>query len=281
MQSEFIAPENLPINVYNRLFQDVNPELSAEERQAALERMRARKGSVLDFLNSDLARLQARVPALERPKLQSHLEGIRALERALDAQVSTAPVTVTLPTGLETLKANTSSNHPQIIDGFFDIIKAAFQLDLTRVASFSFGTGNNAVSFSDFDAGPSGGVHNIAHQSQNDDTRNRLTTITLWYTARVAKFVQELAAIPEGDGTMLDNTLILFFSEVGQWHEHRNVPLALIGGKNLGHVGDRCLHYEGRQVNDIGMAIIEALAIPRTTFGDERWFQGAAPELFA
>jgi hypothetical protein len=148
------------------------------------------------------------------------------------------------------------------------------------VASFSFGTGNNAVSFADFDAGPSGGVHNIAHQSQNDDTRNRLTTITLWYAARVVQFVQELAAIPEGDGTMLDNTLIFFFCEVGQWHEHRNIPLALIGGKNFGHVGNRAVHYESRQVNDIGMAILQALEVNRTTFGDERWFQGAAPELF-
>jgi hypothetical protein len=78
---------------------------------------------------------------------------------------------------------------------------------------------------------------------------------------------------------MLDNTLIFFFSEVGQWHEHDDVPLALIGGRNLGNVGNRCLRYD-RQVNDVGMAILQALQVPRTSFGNEDWFTGAAPELF-
>ena len=94
-------------------------------------------------------------------------------------------------------------------------------------------------------------------------------------------WVQELAAVPEGNGTMLDNTLIFFFSEVGQWHEHNNIPLALIGGKNLGNPGNRCVVYDDRQVNDIGMAILQKLGVTgRTSFGDARWYKGAAPELF-
>ena len=104
--------------------------------------------------------------------------------------------------------------------------------------------------------------------------------VFVWYGARVAEFVQSLAAIPEAGGTMLDNTLIMFFSEVGQWHEHNDVPLAIIGGKNLGNVGNRVLRYS-RQVNDVGMAIAKQLQLPVTTFGDARWFKGPAPELFA
>jgi hypothetical protein len=178
------------------------------------------------------------------------------------------------------LKPNTSSNHPQLVQGFLDITKTALQLDLTRVVSMSFATGNSAVSFADFNAGPSGGVHNIAHQSKSDMTREALATVTLWYTAKVAQFVQQLAAIPEGTGSLLDNTLIYFFAETAQYHEHNDIPLVLIGGKNLGNVGNRCLRYKARQVNDVGMAILKALGVNRTTFGDPRWFHGVAPGLF-
>jgi hypothetical protein len=97
----------------------------------------------------------------------------------------------------------------------------------------------------------------------------------------VAEFVQQLAAVPEGTGSMLDNTLIYFFAETAQYHEHNDIPLALIGGKNLGNVGNRCLRYKARQVNDIGMAILKAFGTTRTTFGDPRWFHGVAPGLFA
>ena len=278
MSNAFIAPDNEPRVVFDRLFADASTATSSEERQRALEQLKLRKRSVLDFLTSDLQRLDQRIPAAQRPKLESHLSAVRALETALERQTSTG-VTIELPSGLEALQPNRSANHPQVVQGFLDITKAAFQLDLTRVVSLSFGTGNSAVSFADFGDGPEGGVHDIAHQNQNTDTQDRLSAITVWYLERVTEFVQALAAIPEEDGTMLDNTLIFLFSEVGQWHEHEDIPMALIGGKNLGHVGGRCLRYD-RHVNDVGMALVQALGIPRTSFGDERWLQGAAPELF-
>jgi hypothetical protein len=280
MTNEFIPPDNSPMTVYTRLFSNVMVGGTPMEQQIAMQKLRARKQSVLDYLKADIARLNVRIPALQKPKLQSHLDGIRALEQSLDSQVVPGTTTVKLPTGLEMLKPDTSSNHPQLIKGFFDITRAAFQLDLTRVVSFSFGTGNNAVSFADFGGGPSGGVHDIAHLSVSDSTKAMLTTITLWYTARVTEFVQSLAAIPEGTGTMLDNTMILFFSDNAQYHEPKDIPLAIIGGKNLGNVGNRCVRYSTpRQVNDIGLGILKAFNVPRTTWGDARWFKGAAPEL--
>jgi hypothetical protein len=281
MMNQFVPPDNSPMTVYTRLFANVSVGGTAMEQQAALQKLRARKQSVLDFLKADISRMSSRVPALQRQKLDSHLTSIRALEQSLDSQVVPGSATVTLPTGLETLKPDTSANHPQLVKGFFDIIRTSFQLDLTRVVSFSFGTGNNAVSFADFGGGPSGGVHDIAHLSVNDSTKAMLTTITLWYTARVTEFVQSLAAIPEGTGTMLDNTMILFFSENAQYHEPKDIPLAIIGGKNLGNVGNRVVRYATRQVNDVGLGVLNAFKVPRTTWGDARWFKGVAPELLA
>jgi len=272
--------------VFSRLFSDVmlgaTGTANPQERAAAFERLRLRKQSVLDLVRRDLARLQKRIPTAQRATLQSHLAAVESLEKTLMNQTagSAAAANAKLPMLDATLTPNNSANHPKLMQAFFDIIRTSMQLDLTRVVSFAFGTGNSAVSFADFAAGPSGGVHNIAHQSKNTVTMDKLTTITLWYNARVAEFVQTLAAVPEADGSMLDNTLVFLFSEVGQWHEHNDIPIAVIGGKNLGNVGNRVLRYT-RQVNDVGAAILKQLQVPITSFGDARWFKGPAPELFA
>jgi len=282
MMNEFIPPDNAPINVYTQLFSNVVTTGTTAEQQAALQKLRARRQSVLDFLQADLTRIKARVPAADRLKIDSHATAIRALEKSFDAQVTQPTTMVKLPTGLETLKPDTSANHPQLIAGFFDTIKAAFQLDLTRVVSFAFGTGNNAVSFADFiTGGPAGGVHDIAHLSVSDATKQELSTISIWYMGKVAQLVQDLAAIPEGTGTMLDNTLIYMFFETAQYHEHNDIPLAMFGGKNLGLVGNRVLRYNSRQINDVQMSVLKAFGTKRATFGDLRWFKGAAPEIFA
>jgi hypothetical protein len=128
-----------------------------------------------------------------------------------------------------------------------------------------------------------GGVHDIAHLSVNDMTKQMLTTITLWYMGRVAQFIQDLAALPEvgGTGSVLDNTLVWVFFETAQYHEHNNIPLAIFGGKNLGHVGNRVLVYNNRNVNDVQLSILKTYGSKRTTFGDPRWFKAAAPEIFA
>ncbi len=281
MMSEFIPPDNAPINVYTQLFSNVVTTGTTADQAAALQKLRARRQSVLDFLQADLARIKARVSAADGLKIDSHATAIRALEQSFDAQVTQPTTMVKLPTGLETLMPDTSSNHPQLIAGFFDTIKAAFQLDLTRVVSFAFGTGNNAVSFADFGGGPAGGVHDIAHLSVTDATKQMLTTITLWYMGKVAQLVQDLAAIPEGTGTMLDNTLIYMFFETAQYHEHNDIPVAIFGGKNLGLVGNRVLRYTNRAINDVAMSILKAYGTKRATFGDLRWYKGPAPEIFA
>jgi hypothetical protein len=281
LTNAFIPPQNSPQVLFDRLFKDVNVGAAAgPDRTMALAQLRAKKKSVLDFMTADLKRLEKQISAAQRPMLQSHLAAVAALEKTLETGGGAVPTAGgTLPAIDAGLTPNTSAQHPKLLQAFFDEIRSAFMFDLTRVVSLSFGTGNSNVSFADFMAGPSGGVHNISHQSQNATTMDKLTIITQWYMSRVKEFAQSLAAIPEAGGTMLDNTLIFLFSEVGQWHEHSDIPLLLVGGKNLGHVGGRALRYT-RQVNDVGMAILKQLQVPVTGFGDARWFKGPAPELF-
>ena len=122
-----------------------------------------------------------------------------------------------------------------------------------------------------------GPLHRLAHAYKTP----ALIAATRWYCELTARFINELAALKEQDGSsLLDNTLVPMFSEVGQFHEHNDVPFGLFGGRKLGHTGGRALRYPGRTPNDVwtGLARLYGLDLP--SFGDAALNGGALPELF-
>ena len=126
-------------------------------------------------------------------------------------------------------------------------------------------------------AGLTKGIHPTAHDYEVEP----LTQATSWYCDLVAKLVLDLQATPDTDGTsLLDNTMVVLFSEVGQYHEFNNIPVVLFGGSKLGLKGGRCLHYSGRTPADVWTAISGAFQNPIDTFGDAQYNQGPLPELF-
>jgi hypothetical protein len=172
--------------------------------------------------------------------------------------------------------SNVSANHKKILDQFFGIIKVAFQLDLTRVVTFMFGSANSQVAIPGI-AGLTKGIHPTAH----DYSVAPLTQATAWYCDVVAKFVLELAALKESDGSsVLDNTIIVMSSDVAQYHEFTNVPMVLFGGSKLGLKGGRVLRYTGRTPSDVWTGVAGAFGVPMTAFGDPAYNKGPLPELF-
>src|SRR5262249_19017304 len=139
MDSKPRPGENQPILAFQRLFGGGAPAMTGVDPARAL----AMQKSVLDFLKGDLDRLNKRIPTAEQPKLQSHLDAYRELERSL--QTPTPVVGAKVPVGITQLTPDTSANHGKVIDYHFQIIKAAFQFDLTRVITFSYATGNSYV----------------------------------------------------------------------------------------------------------------------------------------
>jgi hypothetical protein len=271
-----MPPDTAPSATLARVFGNLAPATSGPDGSAAVARALKEDRSVLDFVQRDLGRLQARLPALERAKLDSHLDALREYERSLVAgSASAGPVTV--PTSLDPVTPNKSADHPKIVSEFFGLTKLAFQLDLTRVVTFMFGSGNSQVSFADI-AGTGKGLHPVAH----DYKAGPLGQATSWYCATVAKFIQDLAATKDLDGSsILDNTVVVMFSETAQYHEFTNVPFALFGGSKLGLTGGRCLQYTGRTPADAWAAIAGAFGVPMASFGDAAYSKGPLPELFA
>jgi hypothetical protein len=174
---------------------------------------------------------------------------------------------------------NISTNHKKIVDQYMQLMKLAFRLDVTRVITFMYASGNSQVSLGDFMPGYAvGALHRLAHAFKAP----ALIQATRWYCQLTAAFINDLAATKEADGSsLLDNTMVPFFSEVGQYHEHNDVPFAIFGGKRFGLVGGRCLTYPGRTPNDVWVGAAKAFGVDLKTFGDPALNAGPLPELFA
>ncbi len=273
LQLKPMPPEVAPTSTFTRLFGNIMSG-GTPEGQEAVARALAQEKSVLDFVKADLARLDQRLPTDQKPKLESHLAAIQEYERTLIG--TPGGNMVTIPPAPALVESNVSANHKTIVEQYFGITKLAFQLDLTRVVTMMFGSGNSQIVVPGV-AGLTKGIHPTAHDYEVEP----LTQATAWYCDLVAKLVLELQATPDIDGSsLLDNTIVVLASEVGQYHEFENIPFVMFGGSKLGLKGGRCLHYSGRTPSDVWTAVSGAFGVPMTSFGDAQYNKGPLPELF-
>jgi hypothetical protein len=267
-----IFPQNSPLLAYSSLFAGFMPGESTAEQEAALALALKQNRSVLDYVKGSVERLSARTPAAEKVRLETHLQALRELEMRFVPMTPNNNTNVTLPdpAALEALVVNDTPHHQAVLENFFGLTKSAFGFDRTRIATLMMTSGHNWVTFKDYvpELTQSGRVHEITHQSYLNKNLD-LRLITNWYGDMFCKFVLDLAATPDVDGsTMLDNTLIVFFSEVAiigdgidAQHDRNNTPLAVVGGKNLGHLGGRCLRYTARTTNDFWTTVGRKLSL--------------------
>ncbi len=282
-----LTPYYQPLDAYRRVFGTLLP--GGANDQAALLRARRQRKSVLDFMQRDHARLQQLAPASQREQLDMHAAAIREMELAFDAAL---PASCAVPAAPEVLSVSTEitsyagngvaaqrddETHARIGALHMAVIKAAFRCDLTRVVTFQWAPGTNHVSF--------GGIwppdptlfkvhHPTSHNPGSPELTEFLTRVEEFYARHVAQFVQDLAAEPEpgGNGSLLDNTLVPYITEVAERNSTwTRMPFLLLGGKNLGLVGNRLWTNDGRgqrYTNDLWMAIAEAFGMPGFVLGD-------------
>lgn len=221
--------ERDPANVYQRLFADLVVGAPSPEQQAAL----ARKKSLLAYLNKDVKRLQGRLAGPERQKLDAHLTAIESIERRLSGPGAgcTKP---TAPAKQTSAYLGNAANWPAILKLHFDLVAQAFACDLTRVVTMPILAAPNMPWL-----GLTESIHDdIAHQIDLSDAaaraavRLKMVKVQRWYAEQVAYLMDRLAEIPEGNGTVLDNTIILWGNELGNpaGHSSVGIPTVLAGG---------------------------------------------------
>lgn len=232
-----------------------------------LDRALAARMSVFDLVGDELGRMQTRAPSMDRPKIEAHLTALRDLERGLTlgGAACTGPV-------LGAPASHTSNDHvPIIFNQQLEIMAAALACDLTRVMTLQFSRGSNdGIVYRWPEVGVTREEHHLISHEQTAGAQDDMRKIYTWYMDRLAYFCDLLAAIPEGDGTVLDNTVILVSSEIGTgWnHRYENVPFLLLGGAGGYLRPGRHLQCGGAEHNRLVVSLFHAMGMTDiTSFG--------------
>ena len=186
--------------------------------------------SVLDDLQSDIATVRSQVAAEDRQILDQHTNLVREMEQEINS-ARTRDVGHAVP-AIEPGIRRENDKIPQISKLQIDLMVSSFLADAARVATLQFtnSVGQARMSW----LGIHEGQHDLSHEpDSNKDAQDKLTRINAWYCSQIAYLAQRLAETrePDGSGTMLDNTLIVWTNELGQGNSHtlENIPFVLVG----------------------------------------------------
>src|SRR5690349_7943818 len=249
-----------PQVVFERMFGDGS---TAEQRTTR----RKRDQSILDSLSGSLTRLRHDVSASDRERLDSYEENVREIERRLEIAMkasNVAPEEMPVPVGVP----QTFDEHIKLQ---FSLLALAFEADITRVGTLLFARDLTGRTYPASEA-PSAGFHGVSHHGEDPRQIAQLSKINQYHVKMVAYLVDKLAKVKEGDGTLLDRSLVLFGSNMGNsnQHVHYDVPHVLVGGLNGKHKGGRHIAYPQKQVptGNLLLSILDKYDIHQDSLGD-------------
>jgi hypothetical protein len=248
-----VQPETSPLKAFNRLFTGF---VSGPNPDPAADRLRAEKKSVLDLVSGQLSRVRGSVGAADQQKLDAHTTAIREIETRLGA---TGPIV----SCAKPAAPPAATDVPGVLTAQLDVLAAALACNLTSVASLQLKVGDNDNAPYPW-LGVTEGHHPLSHSGDGDTAaRDKLTKIYTWYADRLAYFLAKLDAIPEGNGTVLDNTLVVWSSEVGKGNNHSfsKLPVVLAGGLGGAVVTGRYLQYNNVPHNRLLVALCHAMGL--------------------
>lgn len=241
-------------------------------------RSRRLRGNLLDHVLEDARDVRRRLSRDDRPKFDEFLDSVRAVEQRLEyaaggerPPVDPASFDAEPPAGIP----RDPREHVALM---LDMLVLAFRTDSTRVASFMFANDVSNRNFSFLD-GVKGGHHELSHHEGKAEKLEQYRRITRWHVGQFVGLVERLAAIPEGEGTLLDSTMLLCGSSMsdGNSHSPDNLPILVAGGGGGTIAGGRHLAFEGdRPLCDLHLALAQRMGLAIDAFGDST---GPLPDL--
>jgi hypothetical protein len=266
-----IAPEDSPHALFDRIFADFGGD------PGAVTALRARRKSVLDAVAGDLERVLPRLASADRAKLDAHLSAVRALELRLD-QLGGADCTP--PELGPPFEYKKNPNYPKVGELQVEMLALALACGLTNVASLMWSSALGSAIFTWLE-------HTVDHHTlshdESDAAQQQLVAINAWFTERFAELLGRMDAVEEGDGTLLDHSVVVWGSELGkgQPHDCRKIPFVLAGSCHGAFATGRHVAYEDGSHNDLLLSLCEAMDVPTTTIGDPAFCHGPLAELRA
>ena len=257
-----VNPEVSPKAAFDRYFMGVTPSGTTPTEDPAVTRARAEQKAIVDLLKGDLSRIRTQVGVADYQKIDAHLEGVLAIERRIQPPPTTPTTTgCTIPAAPASLTAN-NDNYPAQIKQMFDIGAHILACDVTRIMSIQLSRGFSNVTHTWL--GQTSPHHTMSHDGM--DRRTELTAIDNWYAQQVAYFLAQLDAVNEGNGTLLDNTLIVWGRELGNTSHNMGRSPFIMAGKAGGALRTgRFLNFDGQQHVKLLVAIAQLMGMSATT----------------
>jgi hypothetical protein len=252
--------ENQPRAVFERLFGDSDTTNPAEQ----IARIQT-KSSILDFISQRASRLSAALGPADRAKLGEYLDAVRDVERRIQlAEKQTSPQFPTLqrPAGIPA----TFTEHIKLM---FDLQVLAYQSDLTRVCTLQIGHEQTNQSYPDI--GLTDPYHPLTHHSGDTEKIAKALKVNTFYTEMFAYLLQRLKSTPDGEGSLLDHSMIMYGGGLsdGNLHLPTDLPIVLAGGGSGQIKGGRHIrHAKGTPLMNLHLTLLHKVEIPLERFGD-------------
>jgi hypothetical protein len=262
-----LPSEAHPRIVFERLFGEGG---SLAERRAALRK----RASLLDWLTEDIASLQRELGPADRRRVSEYLDTVREVERRIQRAEATA-MDNPLPDLDRPLGVPASyADHAKLM---FDLQVLAMQGDITRICTFQLARETSNRTYPEI--GVPDPHHPLSHHGNDPDKIARMAKINAFHVSLFAYYLERLKATPDGNGSLLDHSLILYGSGIGNpnIHDHTNLPILVAGGAAGGMKGGRIRYNEPVPLANLHLTLLDKVGVKIDSFADST---GKINELF-
>ena len=252
-------PETNPRLVFERLFGSFDAGLDPETRARRQDSRR----SVLDVVTGRTSELVRSLGSSDKRKVDEYLTSIREVERRI--QMAEQDLTG-LPEGLEK-PTGIPVTYDEYAALMFDLQVLALQADLTRVVTMMMGREGSMRTYPEI--GVPDPHHPLTHHRNTPEWIEKVTQVNVFHMGLFAKFIEKLQATPDGDGTLLDQTLVVYGSGIadGDKHTHSDLPVLLIGGAGSLKAG-RHVRYEDVPMTNLYLTVLDRVGVRAEAIGD-------------
>jgi hypothetical protein len=249
--------ENDPRKLFQRLFGQGD---TPEERK----RISKQYSSVLDLVSEEAADLRRTLGPQDRVMLGDYLDTVREIERRVQKMEARDLSHVNIPDAPGGMPAS----FEQHITLLFDLVALAYQANMTRVFSFMMAAEVSGLTYNQI--GVSDAFHPLSHHNNEQAKMDKLVKIQTYHTDIFAKFLTKLQKMPDGDGTMLDHSIILYGSNMSNsnLHNHDPLPTALVGGWKAVKGGQHLRYPDQTPLANMLLTILDRAGVPEEKFGD-------------
>lgn len=254
--------ESNPRALYDRLFAAAQ---TPEAKRAQTERFMTRR-SVLDFVREDAKYFESKLGAGDRHRLDEYFEGLRGVERQISYLDQAELATSGVPFERPSIHPENYRDHLRLM---LDLMTVAFQTDQTRIATMMWANEGTNRSFPFL--GVKEGHHHLSHHKGDASMIEGIRTINRFQSEEFARFIGRMAKIPEGEGSLLDHSMILFGSAIrdGNRHDHDDLPILMAGGEAAGLKHGHNQYIEGKTpLANLFVSMMQTMGAEVDAFGD-------------